>query len=118
MARAALRLLGPPARARAAFVILWLVLVVVAADVGGYFAGRTIGGPKFWPRVSPGKTWAGTVGGLVAAALVGLVFVLAMGWSPGWALACSASASRWPRRSGDLLESAMKRQFGVKDSSR
>ena len=52
----------------------WLVAVVVVTDVLGYFAGRLIGGPKFWPRVSPKKTWSGTIAGWVGAAVVGLIF--------------------------------------------
>jgi phosphatidate cytidylyltransferase len=51
--------------------MLWLVLVVAITDIGGYFAGRIIGGPKFWPRVSPKKTWSGTVAGWVGAGVVG-----------------------------------------------
>jgi len=65
-------------------VILWLIAVVVASDVMGYFIGRRFGGPKFWPRVSPNKTWSGTVAGWVGAALVGLAFVAA--GRAGWGL--------------------------------
>ena len=53
-----------PASPRGCWLILWLVLVVVAADVGAYFVGRSVGGRKLWPAVSPGKTWSGAVGGL------------------------------------------------------
>ncbi|MCB2133559.1 MAG: phosphatidate cytidylyltransferase, partial [Rhodobacteraceae bacterium] len=70
-------------------VILWLVAVVVASDVLGYFGGRMLGGPKFWPRISPKKTWSGTVAGWVGAALVGLAFTAAAG-APGWLFALSA----------------------------
>ena len=100
-----------------ALLILWLVLVVVAADVGAYFVGRRYGGRKLWPRVSPGKTWSGAVGGLLVAGLVGGLFGLAVGWSLPGVLATSlalAVASQF----GDLLESAVKRHFGVKDASR
>ena len=63
--------------------ILWLVLVVVAADVGAYFVGRRVGGRKLWPRVSPGKTWSGAFGGLAFAVAVGLIFSwLVVGWHP------------------------------------
>jgi len=54
--------------------MIWLVLVVVVTDVVGYFAGRIMGGPKFWPRISPKKTWSGTVAGWIGAAIVGAVF--------------------------------------------
>ncbi|HAV09493.1 MAG TPA: phosphatidate cytidylyltransferase, partial [Rhodobacteraceae bacterium] len=47
--------------------MLWLVLIVVASDVLGYFAGRLIGGPKFWPSISPKKTWSGTIAGWIGA---------------------------------------------------
>ena len=77
-----IRLAGPDG----AFVILWLVLVVVAADVGAYFVGRTLGGPKLAPRISPGKTWSGALGGLAAAGTAGLVMAVAMDWNPSRAL--------------------------------
>ena len=56
--------------------IIWLMLVVVATDVFGYLAGRSLGGPKFWPKVSPKKTWSGTSAGWVAAGAVGAIFML------------------------------------------
>ncbi|MEM7719790.1 MAG: phosphatidate cytidylyltransferase, partial [Pseudomonadota bacterium] len=56
--------------------MLWLALVVIASDVLGYFAGRFIGGPKFWPKVSPKKTWSGTLAGWLGAALVGLWYLV------------------------------------------
>ena len=98
-------------------VILWLVLVVVAADIGAYFVGRSVGGRKLWPRVSPGKTWSGALGGLAAAALAGLAFAAAAGWSPARALALSLGVAV-ASQLGDLLESAVKRRFAVKDASR
>ncbi|MEO0911767.1 MAG: phosphatidate cytidylyltransferase [Pseudomonadota bacterium] len=96
--------------------VLWMILVVVAADVGGYFAGRMIGGPKLWPAVSPKKTWAGALGGLALALLVGLVFYLG-GWGANLAIILPLSiAIAIASQAGDLLESALKRHFGVKDS--
>lgn len=95
--------------------ILWLILVVVATDVFGYFAGRVIGGPKFWPRVSPKKTWSGTVAGWVAAAIVGGVFIWITGARIdliGLSVAMSMAAQL-----GDVTESALKRRVGVKDAS-
>lgn len=95
--------------------MLWLVLVVVATDVFGYFAGRIIGGPKFWPTVSPKKTWAGTTAGWVAAAIVGLIFALSAGVSLqliGISVAVSMASQM-----GDIAESGMKRKMGAKDSS-
>ena len=95
--------------------LLWLVLVVVATDVAGYFAGRAIGGPKFWPRVSPKKTWAGTIAGWVAAAAVGAVFVASSGANVG--LIGLSVAVAMASQMGDMAESAMKRRVGAKDSS-
>jgi len=95
--------------------MLWLVLVVVATDVVGYFAGRLIGGPKFWPRVSPKKTWAGTGFGWVGAALVGVFYMTSTGAGPqliGVSIAVSMASQM-----GDIAESAIKRRVGVKDSS-
>ncbi len=97
--------------------ILWITLVVVAADVGGYFAGRLIGGPKLWPRVSPKKTWAGTFGGIALAALVGLIFSSAT-TGTYFLQVCSVSMlAAAVSQMGDLAESSLKRHFGVKDSS-
>jgi phosphatidate cytidylyltransferase len=100
-----------------ALIILWLVLTVVAADVGAYFVGRSLGGPKLWPRVSPGKTWSGAVGGLALAGIAGLAFALAVGWDVGRVALLSLGVGI-ASQLGDLLESAVKRHFGVKDASR
>jgi phosphatidate cytidylyltransferase len=95
--------------------MLWLVVVVVATDVLGYFAGRMIGGPKFWPRVSPKKTWAGTLFGWLGAALVGLGFMLYTGVGAG--LIGVSVAVSMASQMGDIAESAIKRKMDVKDSS-
>lgn len=94
--------------------IAWIVAVVVISDVAGYFAGRMLGGPKFWPAVSPKKTWSGTVAGWVGAAFVGLCFVFAGG---GWALVWLSPLLAFAGQMGDIAESAIKRRTGVKDSS-
>ncbi len=96
--------------------VLWLFAVVWGVDVTAYFAGRLIGGPKLWLRVSPGKTWSGAVVGAVAGAACGL---LLSGWTNRvdrlfWLGLAAAIVSEL----GDLFESALKRRFGVKDSSR
>jgi phosphatidate cytidylyltransferase len=95
--------------------LVWLLLVVIATDIAGYFAGRLIGGPKFWPRVSPKKTWAGTVAGWIAAALIGVGFrqFTTAGPDLPWISAALALAAQM----GDITESAIKRRMGVKDSS-
>ncbi|MGP6086055.1 phosphatidate cytidylyltransferase [Antarctobacter jejuensis] len=95
--------------------MLWLIVVVVVTDVAGYFAGRALGGPKFWPRVSPKKTWSGTVAGWVGAAVVGLLFA---GWTAAGAGLIGVSiAVSMASQIGDIAESAIKRRAGVKDSS-
>ena len=98
------------------FLILWMVLVVVATDVGAYFVGRAVGGAKLWPAVSPGKTRSGAIGGLAAAAVTGLLFALAMDWNPIRIGFLSVGISVCGQ-AGDLLESAVKRRFGIKDAS-
>lgn len=94
----------------------YVLLSVWAVDIGAYFAGRLIGGPKLAPRFSPSKTWAGLFGGMIASALIGYA----------WAF---FSGARYPEtclilglvigiaaQIGDILESALKRKYGVKDS--
>jgi phosphatidate cytidylyltransferase len=96
--------------------ILFVLAVVWATDVAAYFGGRAMGGPKLWPRVSPKKTWAGAISGLVAALLAGGLTVMLSGagsFSVGFLLAAPISVAA---QAGDLFESAVKRRFGVKDS--
>lgn len=95
--------------------LIWLAVVVVATDVAGYFAGKTFGGPKFWPRISPKKTWSGTSAGWGAAALVGAGAAPFFGL--GFGLVIAAVAVSMASQAGDIAESALKRQTGVKDSS-
>jgi phosphatidate cytidylyltransferase len=99
------------------FAALMLVLLVVwATDIGGYFAGRLIGGPKLWMRVSPKKTWAGAIGGFVASLGVAGGFA-AFGFGKTLPLLLLGTALSVASQLGDLFESAVKRRFGVKDSS-
>jgi len=93
--------------------LLWLVMIVIASDVAGYFGGRLMGGPKFWPSLSPKKTWSGTASGWIAAALVGLVFDTA---NAGLFVALSVLVA-FASQMGDIAESALKRKFEIKDSS-
>jgi phosphatidate cytidylyltransferase len=96
--------------------IMLVLLVVWATDIGGYFAGRGIGGPKLWPRVSPNKTWAGAIGSFVTSLLVALGFSL-LGFGKAAPLLVLAAILSIVAQCGDLFESAVKRHFGVKDSS-
>jgi phosphatidate cytidylyltransferase len=98
--------------------LLWLVAVVIVSDIAGYFAGRMLGGPKFWPRVSPKKTWSGTVAGWGGAALVGLATVVIMGGTIAlWLAALLSAVTAFAGQMGDIAESAVKRRVGIKDSS-
>ena len=101
---------------------LLLLLIVWATDIGAYFSGRLIGGPKIAPRISPSKTWAGLLGGIVASMLVVALMIaiyfkdlaaIAENWSliPMLGLPLPVVA-----QAGDFLESALKRAAGVKDS--
>jgi phosphatidate cytidylyltransferase len=96
--------------------LMLVLLIVWATDIGGYFAGRGLGGPKLWPRVSPKKTWAGAVGGFVASLVVAIGFA-ALGFGKLIPLLLLAGVISIVSQFGDLFESAVKRKFGVKDSS-
>lgn len=96
--------------------IFFLFAVVWATDTGAYFAGRAIGGAKLWPKVSPNKTRAGAVGGVVAGTAAGVVLALVAGYAVNAALAGVAIALSIAAELGDLFESWVKRRFGAKDS--
>ncbi|MHC2462264.1 phosphatidate cytidylyltransferase [Bradyrhizobium embrapense] len=96
--------------------LMFVLLIVWVTDIGGYFAGRSIGGPKLWVRVSPKKTWAGAAGGFVASLLVAACFAAFEIGTTGPLLMLGAVLSVVSQL-GDLFESAVKRRFGVKDSS-
>lgn len=91
---------------------------VMATDTGAYYAGHAIGGPKLWPRVSPKKTWAGSIGGLAAALCVCLLAGWFWGKASLWAFALLGTAMSVASQLGDLMESALKRTAGIKDSGR
>lgn len=96
---------------------LWLAFSVVITDVAAYVAGRTIGGPKIWPRVSPNKTWAGLMGGMAGSAGFGAILAVYLGQTPGL-VALAGAVIAIVAQSGDFAESALKRYFDVKDSGR
>ena len=93
----------------------WLISVVVVTDIAGYFAGKIIGGPKFWPAISPKKTWSGTSAGWIGAAIVGALFAPQLG--VGFSLVVLSILASMASQAGDVIESALKRRTGVKDSS-
>jgi phosphatidate cytidylyltransferase len=97
--------------------VFWLVIVVVATDVFAYLVGRSVGGPKLAPRISPGKTWSGLAGGVMGALVLGGIASGLGGWGSlqgGLFAAILALVAQ----SGDLFESFIKRRAGVKDSGR
>jgi phosphatidate cytidylyltransferase len=94
--------------------VLWALVVTWATDIFAYFAGRSIGGPKLAPRISPNKTWAGLLGGVVGAGVVGFVVAQAFALEPIFAF--SGALMGLIAQAGDLYESWLKRRAGVKDS--
>jgi phosphatidate cytidylyltransferase len=115
--------------------VLGLIGSVIATDVGAYFAGRTFGGPKIAPRISPGKTWSGLLGGMLAAGIAfyalfpGLcydnctseTFIFLPGgfnWLEFLGVLPFGAAIATIAQIGDFFESWMKRRAGVKDSGR
>jgi phosphatidate cytidylyltransferase len=105
--------------------LLCVLSMVIATDVGAYFAGRAIGGPKIAPAISPSKTWAGLVGGMVGASLAYAAFgrisgdFAGMGQPHALDLSLGTGAlTAVVAQAGDFFESWMKRKAGVKDSGR
>lgn len=113
------------------------IVAVIAVDVGAYFAGRSLGGPKIAPKISPSKTWAGLIGGMVAAAAIIITTNQFIPWQapfiqpdqlhdsyyviqPWWTKFAVAGLTgifiAIVAQSGDFFESWMKRRAGVKDS--
>ncbi|WP_284052846.1 phosphatidate cytidylyltransferase [Stakelama marina] len=91
----------------------WSMALVWACDIGAYFAGRNLGGPKLAPRVSPNKTWSGLLGGVVGAALLGAILYR---FGLPLHLAIASPFLAVVAQAGDLYESWLKRRAGVKDS--
>jgi phosphatidate cytidylyltransferase len=97
--------------------LLWTIALVVAADVGGYLVGRTVGGPKLALRISPNKTWSGLGGAVLGAALAGLCTAFILNHTNVLMLTLISAVLGLLEQGGDLVESAFKRHFGVKDTS-
>jgi phosphatidate cytidylyltransferase len=96
--------------------VFWLLVMVWAIDSFAYFAGRTIGGPKLMPSISPKKTWAGLIGGMVGAVAAGVAAALMIGAGSPILLAVVSAGLAIVEQLGDFFESAMKRRAGLKDS--
>jgi phosphatidate cytidylyltransferase len=96
--------------------ILYLFAVVWVTDIAAYFVGRRFGGPKLAPALSPGKTWSGALGGLAGGVLAGTLVAAAGGLSRVLSIAILSLLLSVVAQVGDLFESAVKRQFGAKDS--
>jgi phosphatidate cytidylyltransferase len=97
-------------------VILWLFAAVWGTDIMAYFTGRSLGGPKLWPSVSPKKTWSGALGGLAGGILISCVLLGMLGVSLKPQHILLSAAFSVLTQVGDLFESALKRRYGVKDS--
>jgi phosphatidate cytidylyltransferase len=97
--------------------VVWILLVVWGSDSGGYIVGKSVGGPKLAPRISPNKTWSGFGGGLALAMLAGLVMSLWAGAGSTLTLILVSAGLSAISQVGDLVESSVKRHFGVKDFS-
>lgn len=97
-------------------IVIWLFFAVWAMDVGGYFAGKGIGGPKLAPVISPKKTWAGLIGGMLLAALVSLAISLIFDLGDPLLMPFAAAFVAVIAQLGDLYESAVKRALDQKDS--
>ena len=95
---------------------LWVICCVIASDVGGYFVGRTVGGPKLWPIISPKKTWSGIIGGWFFTMAITYFFVILFEEIEFYLLFFSLFISIFSQF-GDLYESSLKRKAGRKDSS-
>lgn len=97
-------------------IVLWMLMVVWATDIAAYFAGRALGGPKLAPTISPNKTWSGLAGGVLAAGLTGCLFTWIISPAHLMPITLLSAVLAVVAQGGDLLESGLKRHFGIKDS--
>lgn len=96
--------------------LIWLFSLVWSMDIGAYAFGKTIGGPKLAPSISPNKTWAGLIGGMICAGAVGAVCSLVYGLGDLVVLIIASALLGAFSQVGDLIESSIKRRFDKKDS--
>jgi len=99
--------------------LLYIIGLVIVADSMGYLVGKTLGGPKFWPRISPKKTWSGILGGWIGVAILAAYAHQFMpeGFVRYWFFITSSVILAFASQLGDILESGLKRRMGIKDSS-
>ena len=97
--------------------VIWLISLVIITDLAGYFAGRLLGGPKFWAAISPNKTWAGFAGAAIAAGLAGYGAAVILAKDSVLLLIVFSAILGGLSQLGDLLESWVKRRFHKKDTS-
>lgn len=103
-------------------VVLWLLFVVWATDIGGYVFGKSLGGPKLAPKISPKKTWSGLLGGMLFACVVSYFFVMVLnqhfeGHLSMRFFVIASAILAVVSQMGDIFESRIKRYLNVKDSS-
>lgn len=96
--------------------LIWLIASVAATDIGAFIAGKSIGGARLAPRISPNKTWAGLIGGVIASGAVGWLCGIFIDSANPVILAGAGAVMAVVAQIGDLLESLLKRRFSVKDS--
>ncbi|MGC8202462.1 phosphatidate cytidylyltransferase [Aliiroseovarius sp. PTFE2010] len=99
--------------------LLFYIGIVVVTDTMGYFVGRAVGGPKFWPAISPKKTWSGVIGGWAGSAVLAVLCqpILPLAPENVGIFVLLAVAVSFASQLSDIIESALKRRAGVKDSS-
>jgi phosphatidate cytidylyltransferase len=107
---------GEPGSNIGHLLVVWVFIVTWASDIGAFFVGRAVGGPKLAPTISPNKTVAGFLGGVSGATLLAGIWVILNGIDPAWLIL--APLFSVAAQGGDLFESWMKRRAGVKDSGR
>lgn len=96
-------------------VVFLMLLMVWATDIAAFFTGRYFKGPKIWTRISPKKTWSGLIGGILASALIGIIFSFFGNLSLSSMILLGIFVAI-VAQAGDFFESYVKRRFGVKDS--
>jgi len=97
--------------------LLMVLLIVWGMDIGAYFAGKSIGGPKMAPRLSPNKTWAGLIGGMITAGIIAAGVGSYFDFGIVWQLALIGAVLGAWSQVGDVVESSLKRRAGMKDAS-